>query len=421
MIVRAKYIVSDSRTVNENGAVFLCQSKVIAVGTWPEISATFPVDNVLDMGSAVIMPGWVNTHTHLELTNLHDLTEQKNRFIDWIWQIATVEQRREPDWIQQSIAGGIQMSLMAGTTTIGNIHQSLDGLAMLKSSPLRMVVFYETLGFNPVLESEYAERIEQLIQRSLPATDRYRSAITPHAPYSTRLERYQHSLELAQAYSLHLSTHISETEAEIQFLKCGTGDFIELLDRFSIPHHDWIPPQISPIAYLDQLGVLQAQPQLVHCNYLSEADIRLIADSRSSVVFCPRSHQYFHHQHHPVQRLIAAGVNLAIGTDSLASNWSLDMKDELKVLFDLDLPRPQILDMLTVNGAESLGWSKVGRLEKGWQADLIAVSLPAQTIGTIESILEQICQPEAHNLLTMVGGEIVYRIDTVSVKNRVPG
>ena len=87
-------------------------------------------------------------------------------------------------------------------------------------------------------------------------------------------------------------------------------------------------------------------------------------------------------------------------------------RSELKVLFDLNLPRPQILDMLTVNGAKSLGWSKVGRLEEGWQADLIAVSLPAQTIGTIESILEQICQPEAHNLLTVVGGEIVCRIDT---------
>ena len=412
MIVRAKYIVPDSRTVNENGAVFLCHSKVVAVGTWAEISATFPVDNVLDMGSAVIMPGWVNAHTHLELTNLHDLAKQKNRFIDWIWQIATAEQRRKPDWIQQSIVDGIQMSLMAGTTAIGNIHQSLDGLMALKSSPLRMVVFYETLGFNPVLESEYAERIEQLIQLSFPVTDRYRPAITPHAPYSTGLERYQHSLELAQAHNLHLSTHISETAAEIQFLKYGNGDFIELLDRFGIPHHDWMPPRISPIAYLDQLGVLKAQPQLVHCNYLSETDIRLIADSRSSVVFCPRSHQYFHHQHHPVQRLISAGINLAIGTDSLASNWSLDMKDELKVLFDLDLPRPQILEMLTVNGAKSLGWSKIGRLEEGWQADLIAVSLPPQTIGTIESILEQICQPEAHNLLTMVGGEIVCRIDT---------
>ena len=412
MIIRAELVIPDSRTVIKNGAVFFRQSEVEKVDAWKNISASCPTDNVLDLGSAVVLPGWVNAHTHLELTNLQGVVQRKRSFIDWIWQIATAKERQQTNWILKSIQDGLEMSWQAGTTTLGNIHQSLDGLQILKSSPLRTTVFYETLGFNTELETTYENRLERLIQKSLPATKLYQPAVTPHAPYSTRPARYLHSLAIAERHDLHLSTHISETQAEIEFLQSGRGDFAQLLGKFNIPYQDWQPPKITPIEYLAQLGILKVQPQLVHCNYLSDEDIDYIVNTGSSVVFCPRSHQYFFHKKHPLEKLIRAGIGIAVGTDSLASNWSLDMRDELRSLLEFEsnhLSGEYILDMLTINGAKSLGWPKVGQLKRGWQADLIAISLPTTKAETIDAILRQITRPGTKNLLTIVAGEIVYK------------
>jgi cytosine/adenosine deaminase-related metal-dependent hydrolase len=132
----------------------------------------------------------------------------------------------------------------------------------------------------------------------------------------------------------------------------------------------------------------------------------LLAESGASVVFCPRSHHYFYHTDHPVAQLIEKGINVAIGTDSLASNWSLSLLDELKFLARTQpYIRPEtLLDMVTCNGAKVLGLAQVGRLEKGWQADIIAVQIPNDGRPVIEQILDE----SSENLLTVVGGKICY-------------
>ena len=133
---------------------------------------------------------------------------------------------------------------------------------------------------------------------------------------------------------------------------------------------------------------------------------QLLAESGASVVFCPRSHHYFYHTDHPVMRLVEKGTNVAIGTDSLASNWSLSLLDELKFLARAQpCIRPETLfDMVTCNGAKALGLEEVGRLEKDWQADIIAVQIPNDGRPPIEQILDS----SSENLLTVVGGKICY-------------
>jgi cytosine/adenosine deaminase-related metal-dependent hydrolase len=154
------------------------------------------------------------------------------------------------------------------------------------------------------------------------------------------------------------------------------------------------------------LGVLATRPLLAHCNYLTDEDIQTLAESGASVVFCPRSHHYFYHTDHPLERLLAAGVNVAIGTDSLASNWSLAMLDELRFLgkaWDC-LPPETLLDLVTINGARGLRLRHIGKLEKGWLADFIAIELR----NSRQPIIEQILDESACNLLTVVGGKICY-------------
>ncbi|MCZ6676328.1 MAG: amidohydrolase family protein, partial [Candidatus Poribacteria bacterium] len=231
-------------------------------------------------------------------------------------------------------------------------------------------------------------------------------AVSPHAPYSTSATLYRHCLQLAQSRGLPLCTHLSETQEEVEFLALGTGAFAALLDTLQISMEGWTPPGVTPVGYMKDLGVLENRPLLAHGNYLTEGDIRMLAESGSSVVFCPRSHAYFYHTDHPIERLITAGVNVAIGTDSLASNWSLSMLDELKFLAQTyDCLSPEtLMELVTINGAKGLRLDRVGRLENGWHADLIAVKIPDDG----RPIIEQILDDAAQNLFTVVAGKICY-------------
>ena len=118
------------------------------------------------------------------------------------------------------------------------------------------------------------------------------------------------------------------------------------------------------------------------------------------------AHHYFYHTDHPVVQLIESGINVAIGTDSLASNWSLSLLDELKFLAQTQprIPPETLLDMVTCNGPKALGLTQVGRLEKDWQADIIAVKIPNDSRPAIEQILDS----SSENLLTVVGGQVCY-------------
>ena len=130
----------------------------------------------------------------------------------------------------------------------------------------------------------------------------------------------------------------------------------------------------------------------------------ILAESGASVVFCPRSHHYFYHTDHPIVQLVERGINVAIGTDSLASNWSLSLLDELKFPARTQpcISPETLFDMVTYNGAKALGLEQVGRLEKGWQADVIGVQIPNDGRPAIEQIFDDASQ----NLLTVVGGKV---------------
>ena len=205
---------------------------------------------------------------------------------------------------------------------------------------------------------------------------------------------------------MSVCTHIAETKEELEFLSSGTGAFVEYLEAFGISTAGWHPPQATPVQYMETLGVLRKNSLLAHCNYLTDADITILAESGASVVFCPRSHHYFYHTDHPIVQLVERGINVAIGTDSLASNWSLSLLDELKFLARTQpcISPETLFDMVTYNGAKALGLEQVGRLEKGWQADVIGVQIPNDGRPAIERIFDDASQ----NLLTVVGGKVCY-------------
>ena len=398
MILRAKYVMPNSRTIIENGAVAIQGSKIVDVGPYPTIrsSGTSPIH---DLGEAVLIPGLVNAHTHLDLTGCADSVQRTPKFTDWIFQIVG---KRTPSTVQPSICEGVQQSLAGGATTVGDIDGTGESMQSLRDTPIRKVVFFEVLGFSGEHAAMGLARLAAYLGASLAPDSLLTAALSPHAPYSTSAEIYRQCV----ASNLSVCTHIAETEEELEFLSSGTGAFVDYLEAFGISTAGWNPPQLTPVQYMGTLGILRRSTVLAHCNYLTDADVTMLAESGVSVVFCPRSHHYFYHTDHPILQLVERGINVAIGTDSLASNWSLSLLDELKFLARTQpYIRPETLfDMVTYNGAKGLGLAQVGRLEKDWQADVIAVKIPNDGRPPIEQILDS----SSENLLTVVGGKICY-------------
>jgi aminodeoxyfutalosine deaminase len=399
MIFRAKYLMPNSRVIIENGAVVIHGAQIVDLGRYPTIQKTHP-SPTRDLGESVILPGLVNAHTHLDLTNHRGLVARTARFTDWLLQLMGHRQE-DSAWVNRAIRDGVEMSLASGTTTVGDILGFGGSAKTLKDAPIRKVVFFETTGFSPERTELGIARIDENLAAS-PPDSLFTPATSPHAPYSTSARLYRHCL----AKGLHLCTHLSETRAEIEFLATGAGAFAELLETLQISMEEWTAPGASPVQYMNGLGVLASQPLLAHCNYLSDSDIRLLAESGTSVVFCPRSHHYFYHTDHPIERLLESNVNLAIGTDSLASNWSLSMLDELKFLARTQpqIPPETLIDLVTINGARGLRLDRVGKLEVGWQADMIAVEIADDG----RPVIEQILDASARNLLTVVAGKNCY-------------
>ncbi len=398
MILRAKYVMPNSRTIIENGAIAIQGSQIIDVGLYPTIrnSGASPTH---DFSEAVLIPGLVNAHTHLDLTSSSDSIERTPKFTDWIFQIVG---KRTPLTIAPSVREGVQQSLAGGATTVGDIDGTGESMQILRNTPIRKVVFFEVLGFSGERAAMGLTRLAAYLA-SPPVPDSLLTpALSPHAPYSTSANIYRQCL----TSDLSICTHIAETEEEFEFLSSSTGAFLDYLEAFGISTTGWHPPQITPVQYMQTLGILRKSSLLVHCNYLTNVDVELLAESGASVVFCPRSHHYFYHTDHPVLQLVERGINVAIGTDSLASNWSLSLFDELKFLARTQPSiRPEMLfDMVTCNGATALGLAQVGQLEKGWQADIIAVQVPNDGRPAIEQILDG----SSENLLTVVGGKVCY-------------
>jgi cytosine/adenosine deaminase-related metal-dependent hydrolase len=208
---------------------------------------------------------------------------------------------------------------------------------------------------------------------------------------------------------VRLATHVAETKQELEFLRYGSGEFKDFLSGLGMLPDGWKPPGLAPVPYLEGFGLLDHPAILVHCNYLDEHSMSRILSRSCSVVYCPRSHAFFGHEPHPVRQLLDMGVNVALGTDSLASNDSLSILDEMRFLFRTrkDLKCDEIIRMATLNGAVALDFGGVlGRLRRGYWADMTVLRLPESVSD--RNVVAQLLEGAGDCLATIVQGEIVW-------------
>jgi cytosine/adenosine deaminase-related metal-dependent hydrolase len=406
VIHRARYVLAESDQWLENAAIHVSSSgRISHVGTRQDSPANH---EVVDWGTAAIIPGLVNAHTHLELTAFHDQLTRFDSFTDWISRL--IHQRRT--WTQKqfaaSTAEGAGLSLASGTTLAGDITSSGVGWDATRGVNLRRVVFEEVIALSSSQADQVVSRLNNAFKGARP-DPLLTHGISPHAPYSVSPNLYRRAAESAHTRRILLATHAAETKAEIEFLRTGTGEFRDFLEGIGALPGDWKPPRLHPVAYLDTLGVLGQSCLLIHGNYLDPDALSRILKTRSTVVYCPRSHAFFGHEAHPVRKMLDLGINVALGTDSLASNDSLSILDEMRFLFEnrKDLRPQEIFRAATVNGAAALGFDNaLGRLKPGYWADMTVLGLPA-TLQPRQPLLG-ILEGAGECIGTIVGGQIAW-------------
>lgn len=363
---------------------------------------------IIDWGDAIIMPGLVNAHTHLELTALHERLSEFSSFTDWAMRLITERRTWTPGDYSRSTEEGARLSLAAGTTLIGDIA-SCNGWDSLSGEYSRRVVFEETLGLDPDLAEPAMAEIYALFEQAGRGEARPMQvhAVSPHAPYSTSGELYRLSAAFAERRKTPWTTHAAETRGELRFFETGGGEFHEFLTRLGSLPEGRRAPGLHPVAWLDALGILGPSCLLAHCNYLDDDAVARIARSKSGVVYCPRSHAFFGHENHPIRRLLDAGVPVALGTDSLASNDSLSIVDEMRYLYNhrKDIAPEEIFSAATIHGAAALGFAdRLGRLKSGFFADMTILGLPPAIKP--HRLPDQILEGAGRPLATVINGRI---------------
>lgn len=422
-ILSAEYVLPIVSAPIEQGAIVIENDKILAVGTFAEIKARFPAAEIDDFGEAAILPGFVNAHSHLEITAMRGfLDRQEHDFAAWLLKLTKTraEILSDEDVKFAAIFGALE-GARAGVTCFGDIGRfGIAGFEALKANGLRGILFQET-DFSPdnkTADADFNKLKEKFLRLKETETELVKVGLSPHSPYTVSRKLFEKIAEYAIENDIKISTHAAESREETLLVENGTGFFIGIYEKFGV---EWEVPNCSSIEFLDKIGVLKAKPLLAHCVKVSDSDIELIKNTDSRIAHCPKSNAKFGHGIAPLEKFLDARIKLGFGSDSVASNNTCDILEEARFAIlsarNLETKKrfiepAEALETATLGGAKSLGLdAQIGTLETGKQADIIAVSLEniaQMPIHDINSAL--IFASNSRDVkMTMVAGKEIYR------------
>jgi cytosine/adenosine deaminase-related metal-dependent hydrolase len=384
--LRARWIVPVTGPPIQNGVVTIDGERIDNLGTTTSAGT-------IDLGDVVLLPGLVNTHTHLEFSDCEKpLGKPGTPLPVWIRQVIGMRHRSDRD-PTTAIQQGLSESLRHGVTTIGEIS-TCSPSAYAEFCGSQLMLFQEVIGFSAGrIDSVYSE-LEQRVESAF-NTDHV-MGISPHAPYTVHPALLRRMIALASERELPVAMHLAESREELQLLRDGSGLFQQLLVDRSMWDPQAIPRGSRP---LDYLKLLAEAPQalVIHGNYLDTEEIAFLADHRDrmSVVYCPRTHAYFGHDPYPLEKMLSTGVRVVLGTDSRASNPDLSLLAEMCFVAKRfpSISPTTIMKMGTASAAKALGLDgEVGSIAPGRRADLVALPCPAGG-EPFEAILHGDAQP----------------------------
>ena len=406
MILRARFLLPIEGPPIENGAVAIEGNRIVALGGAAEIAASHPGE-VTDLGEVVLLPGLINAHCHLDYSMMRHAIDPPKSFTAWVKRINALKRSLADDDYLHAIRKGFAESKKWGTTTIGNIESFPELMLRLPPSPLRTWWFHEMIDIRHRLPTEraLAGALSFFAARTRPL-DFF--GLSPHAPYTASATLYRLARECAGQLAMPLTTHVAESREELLMFRDKTGPLFEFLDGLQRPMADC--GGHSPFSYLWRSGAIDASWILVHMNELVDEDFEILTSlprgDGPHLVHCPGSHRYFQHTPFQYRRLHDLGVNICVGTDSLASTSSLSLLEEVRGLQKTNpwLTPEQLLRTVTVNPARALRYGgALGKIAPGALADLIAIP----STGSVATLHEEIISYTRPVPWMMIDGNIV--------------
>ncbi|OFW09786.1 MAG: hypothetical protein A3H96_16710 [Acidobacteria bacterium RIFCSPLOWO2_02_FULL_67_36] len=385
-LFRARWVLPMTGPPLRNGWVACDHGVVVGAGETPADTAGF---EVIDAGEAAILPGLVNAHTHLELSWMRSQVPPDASMPAWAARLMALRRSvsAEPP---EPIVEAVHELRAAGTSLVGDVTNTLAAYEPLLDSDLSGAIFRELLGFSGAQpERAVADAVAQL--DALTKVAWLRPSIVPHAPYSVSPSLFR--AITAVAGGRPVSVHLGESQDELRLLRDGTGAWRELLGRLGVWDDAWQPPGCGPVEYLERLGLVGGHLLAVHATHLSAQEIARLAAANATIVTCPRSNRWTGAGTPPIERFYASGARVAIGTDSLASVENLNLFAEMAEVHRLapGVPARTLLESATIQGSVALGFDgEFGTIAPGKRADLIAVSVPADTADVEEYLVSGI-------------------------------
>ena len=380
MIISAPLILPLRRNGESirSGAVVVRGNAVVAVGPAGSLIRRFPSHKVISFCDAVLMPGLVNVHTHLELPSLLDAVRAAS-FTDWVLNLIAAKRKLTLRDYVRAASSNIRRLIETGTTTVGEICTHDVSPSLLNQSGLRAVIFREIISMEPGAEIRPLHKADR-------NTARVQFGLSPHAPYTVSGSALRSLAAYARRRNIRITMHVAESLDEVRLLHQKPSG-LQKLYQFAGWDVACAPVAGSAIQYLWGQGILNSKLLAVHAVHVTEDDIRSIKTSRCSVAHCPRSNRELGVGRMPLSKLIDAGITVGLGTDSLASCRSLSMWDEMRSAYRMHvrngITAEQIITLATKRGAQALGLNSLGTLTPGSKADIIVIPLPKKDTGNI--------------------------------------
>lgn len=402
----AAYVLTqnEGRDVMENAGIVVSGSRIVCVGHTEMLEAMYPQARRTDLGQAVLMPGLINAHTHVSMSLLRGFSDDK-ALMDWLTQdIFPQEAKLTPELVELGALFSMTEMLRTGTTAFYDMYMMAGSVARAADRiGMRAVVGENLTRFLPAFGVESMEAYEDLVRAAAAqwsAHPRIRWAVTPHAPYTTTPDILRRCRELATETGSLFGMHLAETRNETE----------ECLRSFGM----------RPVPYCHSLGLLQKDSAFFHMVEADERDWELLAESGCTVVHNPASNMKLASGVAPVEKMLAAGIPVALGTDGPASNNAQNMVREMYMASLLQkvnrmeptaAPAQTVLDMATRHGAAAIGDPYLGTLEPGARADFTALSLESPNMQPVHHIVSNLVYAATGHevVLTVVDGRELYR------------
>ncbi len=390
------------------GALLVSGGRILAAGEEGFVRPDAPLARERDFGRAILLPGLVNAHAHLELSGL---ARPPAPMGEWIVSLVRETRGWPAHLFLASARIGAAASLAAGVTCVGDVSTSGESATALADAGMRGVVFHEALGLDPA-------RAEEILAGRLAALDAFpeyrgplpgalRRGLSPHAPYTASIALYRAATDAARARGWPAATHLAESPHEAEFLRTGGGALAEAHRALNGSLEGFRPSGLRPAAHLEAGGALAGLSLAFHANQTNAEDWEALARSGTRVCLCPRSARFFGHPFADANGMREAGLELCLGTDSRASSPTLSILDEARALREAgaDFTDAELLDLCARAGARALGFDDLGVLAPGAPADFCVLRPPP---GAGAPDLGDVFDARARVVCTVTAGEARY-------------